>query len=351
VSRRLGPAGDVVDSVTLASSSGLNRRDAENFQRGYYENLLDVDKFDDELRRRYQQMPDDFVRSLSRLGLTHSTKDAQDYELLPQRSGRFVGAMVSTNRWGMRDKERSLARPADTYRMALLGPSTAMGSGVEANDTFEAVLEDRLNREAAPSHHYEVLNFGVAGYAPLHVLYQLERKVFPFQPQAVLYLGHASDIDRTSTQFVRMVRKQVIPPTDTFLQELEDRTGIVSGTGPNEARRRMKPYTLDLTRWVYRRIVEDCRRHGTEPVFVYLETVTDPMEPWRAEQRTAVLRLAREAGFRIVDLTGVWNGYQPSELWIRQNDGHANVLGNRLIADRLYQLLTDRPDVQLASLR
>jgi lysophospholipase L1-like esterase len=31
----------------------------------------------------------------------------------------------------------------------------------------------------------------------------------------------------------------------------------------------------------------------------------------------------------------------PSELWIAENDGHPNALGNRLIADRLQALLEE----------
>jgi hypothetical protein len=96
---------------------------------------------------------------------------------------------------------------------------------------------------------------------------------------------------------------------------------------------------LELQQWVYNRIVAKAREHGAEPIFVYLETVVEPTEPWRTEQRAQVLRMAREAGFTIVDLTGVYAPYQPWELWVMQNDGHANALGNRLIGNRLYDLL------------
>ena len=96
----------------------------------------------------YERMPKDFVRSLSVLGLSRRTGDEQDFELVPNKEGRFVGAMVRTNHWGMRDREYSLEPPAGVYRIALLGPSTAMGSGVEAHESFEALVEERLNRSA-----------------------------------------------------------------------------------------------------------------------------------------------------------------------------------------------------------
>ena len=343
VTEQLGRNGEVLDSLRLASTSALNRRNAEQFQRGYYENLLDVGKFNDELWNVYKRMPSDFVRSLATLGLAHRTGDEQDYELQPLAEGRFVGATVRTNRWGMRDKDYTQARPPQTHRVALLGPSTAMGSGVEQDESFEAVLEERLNQELAESTRvrYEILNFGVAGYSPFHMLYQLQRKVLAFEPDAIFYLGHASDLDRASRRWATMIQRGNAPATP-YLADLQRQTGLRADTQPTEARRRMKPYTDELLGWVYREIVEDCRQRQVLPVYVYLETVTEPVETWRAADRAQVLSLAQHAGFVVLDLTGAYEGRPPSTLWIAENDGHANALGNRLIAERLYQLMLAR---------
>jgi hypothetical protein len=340
VGARLGDSGNILGSLRLAS---LNRRDAEAFQRGYYENLVDVRKFyDDELWRIYENMPADFVRSLSRAGLSQPTGDPQEYELIPLAEGRFVGAMVRTNRWGMRDKDYSQNRPAGTYRMALLGPSTAMGSGVEQHESFEFLLEQRLNerRDDGLSGPYEVLNFGVAGYTPFHVLFQLRKKVFSFEPNAVLYLGHSGDLEGAARQWTGMLA-QGAEFSDSRLRALADQTGIDSKTGPTESRRRMKPYRSELLAWVYETIVTDCRRRDVVPVFVYMQTVMELTEPWRSVDREEVMRLARQAGFVILDLTGAYDGHRPSSLWIRENDNHPNALGSRLIADRLYLRLRE----------
>jgi D-alanyl-lipoteichoic acid acyltransferase DltB (MBOAT superfamily) len=342
VTGSLGATGEIMDSVRLASATGLNRRDAENFQRGYYENLLDVGNFNRELQRSYEQMPADFVRSLSALGLTGQTGDEQDYEMLPLKSGQFMGALVQTNRWGFRDRDYDRSVPPHTYRLALVGPSTAMGSGVASHESFEAILEERLNREPFDDsgYQYEVLNFGVAGYSPLHVMYQLSRKVFAFDPKALLYLGHSNDTDRTVTQLARMVRKGITPP-EPFLQQIIQETGLRPQTGQTEARRRLQPRVKDLQQWVYSNIVAQCRERSIRPVYVYLEGVTEPLEPWRAELRTEQIELARQAGFDVIDLTGVYEPYRPEDLWILKNDGHANALGNRLIGNRLYDRLRD----------
>ena len=218
-----------------------------------------------------------------------------------------------------------------------------MGWGVEQDQSFEAMLEDRLNHElaAGTQDRYEILNFGVAGYSPIHVMYQLRRKVLAFEPSAILYLGHASDLERASRRWAVMIQRGRAP-ADAYLSELQRQSGLRADTQPNEARRRMKPYVNELLGWVYRSIVEDCRAQHVLPVFVYLETVIEPQEEWRAAERAEVLALARNAGFVILDLTGAYGGRPPSTLWVAENDSHANVLGNQLIAERLYRLIDAR---------
>ena len=87
---------------------------------------------------------------------------------------------LRTNRWGLHDKEYAQTPPAGCFRMALLGASHAMGSGVRREDTFEAVVEARLNREAGGDPGcYEILNFSVYGYTPLYQIDVLNSKVVP----------------------------------------------------------------------------------------------------------------------------------------------------------------------------
>ncbi len=333
----LGDRDGVLASLRVQS---LNRRDAEQFQRGYYENLVEVRKFNDaELWRILEKVPND--RSLAAAGLSRPTGDQLEYELVPHASGRFVGAMVEVNRWGMRDKDYAAARPPGTFRVAVLGPSITMASGVAAREGFEALVEDRLNAERASGEaHYELLNFGVAGYTPLHVLYQLERRVFAFEPNTVLYVGHSGEVEAAARRWASMLARGLDLEYE-YLNQLSRRTGITRTTGPVEARRRLRPLRTELLAWVYGRIVADCRERGVSPLYVYMPRVTDALEPWRAPDRLEVLRLANDAGFTVIDLSNAFDGHAPSTLWIRENDGHPNALGNRLVADLLHERMLE----------
>jgi hypothetical protein len=218
-----------------------------------------------------------------------------------------------------------------------------MGSGVEAQESFEALVEERLNREFSKESAtgFEILNFGVAGYSPLHMLYQLERKVFAFEPHMALFLGHVSDLEGTSRRWARMVRGGFLP-REPFYEDLQRRSGLTSQAGPNEARRRLKPFEGELLGWVYRQFVTRCRERGITPVFVYMQKVTEPGEVWTKTEREQILALAAEAGFPILDLSGVFHNRGEEDLWIAENDAHPNALGSRLVADKLYDLLHAR---------
>src|SRR4030095_7915628 len=81
-------------------------------------------------------------------------------DLAPSVSTILEGAAISSNRFGMRDREYDTIKPPNTYRIVLLGGSHDQGNGVKENETYENVVEDRLNRELPNSHYsrYEILN-------------------------------------------------------------------------------------------------------------------------------------------------------------------------------------------------
>ena len=83
--------------------------------------------------------------------------------LIPGVSGYLKGTPFSVNSYGMRDLEILLSKPDGVCRIAVLGDSFTMGSGVRLSETYVKILERLLNADSGRS-RFEVLNFGVAGY-------------------------------------------------------------------------------------------------------------------------------------------------------------------------------------------
>ena len=160
--------GDRHDRSSRLRSGRLSRLDNAKLERGYYENLLQVDRFNSQLWEVYMKRPANW------LDIESGGAEAFHHRLRTGRAQAFVhvrhelSARSRINRWGMRDQDYELKPSPGTLRMVLLGPSTVMGWGVGDGATFEALVEKRLNDEAASKPHskYEILNLAVPGYQP-----------------------------------------------------------------------------------------------------------------------------------------------------------------------------------------
>lgn len=114
------------------------------------------------------------------------------YELIPGMQGDFIGVPYRTNSHGMRDRELPLRKPADEYRIALIGDSFAFGWGVADGKTFADRLEHDL-ADAVPGRRVEVLNFGVPGYNTAIEAAVLRRRAMAFEPDLVLVQFYKND--------------------------------------------------------------------------------------------------------------------------------------------------------------
>lgn len=95
---------------------------------------------------------------------------------------------VHINSAGMNDREHAVAKPPDTFRIAVLGDSMTASIQVAARDTSSAVLERSMaSCGALPGRKVEVLNFGVPGYNTAQMLLTLRSRVWQYSPDAVVF--------------------------------------------------------------------------------------------------------------------------------------------------------------------
>ena len=268
------------------------------------------------------------------------TNDMTMWENAPNFVGSFKDAPVRTNRWGMRDKDYSLAPPPRTYRMALLGSSLTVGAGVPVEQTMETLLEDRLNREGpgAPRSRYEILNFSVGAYGIMQNAALLDQKVFAFKPNAVLVGVFSVDGGRMENYLTKLVRAKLPIPYPYVREKLQE-AGVSARMEQPELLRRMGPISEDLVRWSYQHIIEVCRQRGVAVLGIVLP---EPILKAGHDIDQSV-RLATAAGLPLLDLRGVYGTAEPltSFKLARESDPHWNERGHKLVSDRIFELLRE----------
>jgi hypothetical protein len=94
---------------------------------------------------------------------------------------------VRINSHGFHDEERSYEKPANTFRIAVLGNSWTEALQVPLEKNYTSVLQQKLNETPCfGGKRVEVLNFGVAGYSTAQELLTLQQEVWKYQPDVVL---------------------------------------------------------------------------------------------------------------------------------------------------------------------
>jgi hypothetical protein len=118
--------------------------------------------------------------------------------LAPNYDGWFAGVPVHINALGFRDtREYSLDKPANTFRILVLGDSVTFGHGALDDTTYPYLLEQRL-KAWRPDINWQVWNLGVPGYNTRQELAYLERVGPRYRPDLVVvgfFLNDLADND------------------------------------------------------------------------------------------------------------------------------------------------------------
>jgi len=241
----------------------------------------------------------------------------------------------------------------------VLGPSHVMGSGVADADTFPALLEARLNESAGAQTglRFEVMNFGVAGFALTQQLAMLEDRVLAFHPDVVMFTDspllattvadHMLEVSAARLPIPYAPLAAAVAATGApavaddgiaipfaSVRNVLEALGIRTRMPWLEAQSRLRGASNDLVRITLTLLADAARAGGAVPVFVGLDVIASP-----PATPVPALRQAADAGMLTFDLYGLWDRPDALDLRIATFDNHPNAEGDQLIADTLYALI------------
>ncbi len=261
------------------------------------------------------------------------------YELTPSVRVETDRGLVETNRFGMRDRERSVEPAPGTVRIAALGDSFAFGFGVAAEEAWPAQLEACLNQPGPSGGAYEVLNFGVGGYSTQDEVVVLAEKVAPFAPQRVLvgYVLNDPEIDP-----IQPLHAYFTPPAlgqqlhlGRVVAPAANRRAIQRWGGGNYTRYlHAEPEKWGSVLASFDRMKALGEERGFELTVAIFPLI--PPERWEnypyREIHTQVGKAAAARGFEVIDLLPVFSVAKPETIWVSPEDRHPNARGHALAA-------------------
>ena len=315
----------------------LNARDLERQRLGYYEEL-DVART---ANWRWHNAEEHEGWSKGRKVFFRERSDFLLKDLVPSTSTVLSGATCTSNSLGMRDREYEKIKPANTYRIVLLGSSHDMGMGVKDDQTYENLVEDNLNSSVPDARYsrYEILNLSVGGDSILQRVLRLEQEGFEFQPDAAILSVNEVDT-RFIASYLRKALIQRIEPPSGYREVVESvvRRAHVNGKMPAVMiERRLQPYATELSSWSFQRFAQQCAQRGVRPLVVYRPTPAD-FSGMESSTRSETLGWARTAGLEVIDLSPAFDSVtERSSLVLAKWDDHTTALGHQLLAEKLYE--------------
>ena len=263
------------------------------------------------------------------------------FELKPNMEGWFRGVRFVTNSAGLADHEYARAKPDGTFRIAVVGSSWTMASGVETDESWHAVLERQFN-QGQPSQKIEMLNFGVELYGLRELVGTVRHRVFEWQPDLIVVA-----ITNFTTSFLweEVEAEPALPPRAYPFFESYVYRALASTLGwsvdqPADDRPR-----LDLTQSDLRisqlqrtlRELEELSDANNVPVVVLMlgfVSLGDEIE-------SAIREQAAQLGMTIIFANKIFPqpGEGRSKLQISAFDRHPNAAGHKLIADYVGEAL------------
>lgn len=266
------------------------------------------------------------------------------FELKPGLDTWYKGTRFVTNSAGLRDREYTLARAPETFRIAVLGSSWEMGSGVALEEIWHSRLEEALNRRAN-NRKYEVINFGVDQYGLGEIIATLEHKVPLWSPDLVLV---------ALTYYTPTVLWKDPPSTYELTKRRHPFFGLHSlrvidyrlklGIYPSDDRVRESAPNVDIIELQLARAaasMEALYRQYDAPV-VIMKLAYQPSWAQKGAESSPIV--SRSPPLHYFDITDqmINSGHRPSELRISVWDSHPNRLAHALIADAVYENLQQR---------
>nr|MBS0037462.1 hypothetical protein [Saprospiraceae bacterium] len=338
------PVQNSIEDLTSVSLEGLmehrlNYADEHLLVEGYYEEILIGNELTNpvgELMERGRGGRFKFSEAAIRVD------DIRGVTSKPNTEIQFKDKSYSVNQYGNRDREYPTEPGENTIRTAILGGSYPNGSGVADHEVFDQILEDSLN-SMNENLHYEFWNYSHPGYDIIQCIYDFEKKEsLQYGFHNLIIISQGIDHFKNTRLVANSYHNRVPIPYD-FIHEVIEKSAAQPSMDPMDIFIKMEPYSDELIQGSYQYLYDLCVDNDIRPILLYWPTIIS--HPLIQSKQEAVKTIAKDIGFTVIDLEGIYEGYIPYSLIVSPNDRHPNKLGHKLVGDRLTEIFKNNPSL------
>lgn len=266
---------------------------------------------------------------------------------------------VHINSLGTRGPEFSPAKPPGTLRLISFGDSKTFGWGLTEDESYSGVLREMLQAHVGASRKVEIINAGVNAYSYPQMHLYLRNIALQYQPDIVLladanlWTQFSEDNSPEFVQsFMRRVRlKNLLRRFATYhyvveykLQKVYERTRTkFIPIDPKTDALFKEQQKQDPDAFFRRHIEGFCHvaiSNRVQPVLIFIPTLDELKGTNVATGLRAKRQVSREIGVPLVDLSDELKP-QGQSLYLDADPVHLNVEGNRIIARKVFNSLTN----------
>jgi lysophospholipase L1-like esterase len=266
----------------------------------------------------------------------------------PGMVGLYKGQVHRNNRYGFRGPEPALAKPAGTFRIAVIGDSFTMGEGVADDETYVARLEQRLAE--TNGRRFEVLNLGLSGLNLRQSLALRLPTALRFDPDLLVYGFTINDLEDLPSY--RKTRRPAAPASSWRLVEHARLAWILSTerlAAPGSYRAELEENYFDNPgAWSefeadLAHLAQAGRQRGACVAMLIHAHLVSPTG-WLGPIYEQVERAARQQRLHVTSSVPAFEGIRVERLWIGPFDSHPNAEGHERLADVLMRGLAALPE-------
>lgn len=270
--------------------------------------------------------------------LKMSVSDARSHVHRPDASAWIMGAEVSINSHGLRDRDYGYEKPMEVTRILIIGDSVTFGFGIPAEDTYAKIIERRLNESGTGK--YEVINAGVGNYNTEQELAYFTAEGFRYHPDLVLLGWYINDAEATQKYPETFLTQHSI--VYVFLRSMYTTLRALIEPGRDYGEYYRSLYTHE--RWSAYQKTLQAFAQAVEKSGARLSVVLLPelhsLDPYPfADIHKEVAAAFAESGHQVVDVAPAFEGVRPSDVWVARDDTHPNSVGHALIAEYMLRNL------------